>query len=182
MRCPWCGIDDDRVVDSRTADDGGSIRRRRHCQACGRRFTTYERIEDVGLVVVKRDGTREPWDRDKLEAGIRKSLTGRPVSNIQIDQMLDRIEARVRKKGPEVPSSMVGAAVLAAMQKTDEVGLPALRERLQGFPGGGRTSSASSDCCSRRRSRPSVAPRASPAGPSCGPQRVDTRSGVRYYM
>ena len=91
------------MVDSRMAGDGGSIRRRRHCQACGRRFTTYERIEDVGLVVVKRDGTREPWDRDKLEAGIRKSLTGRPVSNIQIDQMLDRIESRVRKKGPEVP-------------------------------------------------------------------------------
>ena len=122
MRCPWCGIDDDRVVDSRTAGDGGSIRRRRHCQACDRRFTTYERIEDVGLVVVKRDGTREPWDRDKLEAGIRKALTGRPVTNPQIDQMLDRIEARVRKKGPEVPSSAVGAAVLGAMQKIDEVG------------------------------------------------------------
>ena len=122
MRCPWCGVDDDRVVDSRAADAGEAIRRRRHCAACGRRFTTYERIEDVGLVVVKRDGTREPWDRDKLEAGIRKSLTGRPVTNIQIDQMLDRIEARIREKGPEVPSNIVGAAVLAAMQRTDEVG------------------------------------------------------------
>jgi transcriptional repressor NrdR len=110
------------VVDSRTADTGAAIRRRRQCVACDRRFTTYERIEDVGLVVVKRDGTREPWDREKLEAGIRKSLTGRPVTNLQIDQMLDRIEARVRKKGPAVPSSVVGAAVLAAMQKTDEVG------------------------------------------------------------
>jgi transcriptional repressor NrdR len=122
MRCPWCGVDDDRVVDSRTADAGASIRRRRECAACGRRFTTYERIEDVGLMVVKRDGSREPWDRDKLEAGIRKSLTGRPVTNLQIDQMLDRVEARVRKKGPAVPSSVVGAAVLAQMQKTDEVG------------------------------------------------------------
>ena len=122
MRCPWCGVDDDRVVDSRTAYAGVAIRRRRHCVSCDRRFTTYERIEDVGLVVVKRDGTREPWDRDKLEAGIRKSLTGRPVTNPQIDQMLDRIEARVRKKGPAVPSSAVGAAVLQAMQKTDEVG------------------------------------------------------------
>jgi transcriptional repressor NrdR len=122
MRCPWCGVDDDRVVDSRAADAGASIRRRRECTACSRRFTTYERIEDVGLVVVKRDGTREPWDREKLEAGIRKSLTGRPVTNLQIDQMLDRIEARVRKKGPAVPSSVVGAAVLAQMQKTDEVG------------------------------------------------------------
>ena len=122
MRCPWCGVDDDRVVDSRTADAGASIRRRRECAACSRRFTTYERIEDVGLVVVKRDGSREPWDRDKLEAGIRKSLTGRPVTNPQIDHMLDRIETRVRKKGPAVPSSAVGAAVLAQMQKTDEVG------------------------------------------------------------
>jgi transcriptional repressor NrdR len=122
MRCPWCGVDDDRVVDSRTADAGASIRRRRECTACSRRFTTYERIEDVGLVVLKRDGSREPWDREKLEAGIRKSLTGRPVTNLQIDQMLDRIEARVRKKGPAVPSSVVGAAVLAQMQKTDEVG------------------------------------------------------------
>jgi transcriptional repressor NrdR len=122
MRCPWCGVDDDRVVDSRTADTGASIRRRRECASCSRRFTTYERIEDVGLVVVKRDGSREPWDRDKLGAGIRKSLTGRPVTNIQIDQILDRVEARVRKKGPAVPSSVVGAAVLVQLQKTDEVG------------------------------------------------------------
>jgi len=110
------------VVDSRAADGGGAIRRRRHCVACDRRFTTYERIEDIGLVLVKRDGTREPWDREKLEAGIRKSLTGRPVTNLQIDQMLDRIEGRIRKKGPEVPSNVVGAAVLAAMQKIDDVG------------------------------------------------------------
>ena len=122
MRCPWCGADDDRVVDSRAADTGAAIRRRRHCLACDRRYTTYERIEDVGLVVIKRDGSREPWDRDKLEAGIRKSLTGRPVTNLQIDRMLDRIETRVRKKGPAVASSVVGAAVLSAMQKTDEVG------------------------------------------------------------
>jgi transcriptional repressor NrdR len=110
------------VVDSRAAGSGDAIRRRRHCSACGRRFTTYERIEEVGLVVVKRDASREPWDRDKLEAGIRKALTGRPVTNVQIDQMLDRIEARIRKKGPEVPSSIVGAAALGAMQKTDDVG------------------------------------------------------------
>jgi transcriptional repressor NrdR len=122
MRCPWCGVDDDRVVDSRTAQSGGAIRRRRQCTACDRRFTTYERIEDVGLVVVKRDGSREPWDREKIEAGIRKSLTGRPATNLQIDQMLDRIEARMRKKGPAVPSNVVGAAVLAQMQKIDEVG------------------------------------------------------------
>ena len=110
------------MVDSRAANAGEAIRRRRHCAACGRRFTTYERIEDVGLVLRKRDGSREPWDRDKLEAGIRKALTGRPVTNLQIEQMLDRIEARVRKKGPEVAASVVGAATLGAMQRIDEVG------------------------------------------------------------
>ena len=122
MRCPHCGERETRVVDSRDLDDSATIRRRRECAACATRFTTYERIEDVGLVLLKRDGSREPWDRDKLEAGIRKALTGRPVTNIQIDQMLDRIEARVRKKGPEVASSVVGAAALGAMQRTDEVG------------------------------------------------------------
>lgn len=121
MRCPWCDADDDRVVDSRPADAGGAIRRRRECASCGRRFTTYERIEDVGLVVVKRDGTRDPFDRDKVEAGIRKAFAGRPVANRQIEDMVDRIERRLRKKGPDVTSRQVGAEVLAALQRVDEV-------------------------------------------------------------
>ncbi len=121
MRCPWCDTDDDRVIDSRPADGGGSIRRRRECAACARRFTTYERIEDVGLVVVKRDGSREPFERDKVEAGIRKALAGRAVANPRIDQMVDRIELRLRRKGPDVTSRQVGTEVLAALQKTDEV-------------------------------------------------------------
>ena len=121
MRCPWCDTDDDRVIDSRPADGGGAIRRRRQCGACGRRFTTYERIEDVGLVVVKRDGEREPFDREKVEAGIRKALAGRAVPNPRIDQMVDRIELRLRRKGPDVTSRQVGTEVLAALQKTDEV-------------------------------------------------------------
>ncbi|HYJ60090.1 MAG TPA: transcriptional regulator NrdR [Actinomycetota bacterium] len=121
MRCPWCDTDDDRVIDSRPADAGGAIRRRRQCSACGRRFTTYERIEDVGLVVVKRDGEREPFDREKVEAGIRKALAGRAVPNPRIDQMVDRIELRLRRKGPDVTSRQVGTEVLAALQKTDEV-------------------------------------------------------------
>jgi transcriptional repressor NrdR len=121
MRCPWCDTDDDRVIDSRPADGGGAIRRRRQCAACERRFTTYERIEDVGLVVIKRDGEREPFDRDKVEAGIRKALAGRAVPNPRIDQMVDRIELRLRRKGPDVTSRQVGAEVLSALQKTDEV-------------------------------------------------------------
>ncbi len=121
MRCPWCDADDDRVVDSRPADTGGAIRRRRECAACGRRFTTYERIEEVGLVVRKRDGLKEPFDRDKVEAGIRKALAGRPVPNLQIDQMVDRIELRLRRKGPEVTTRQVGTEVLATLQRVDEV-------------------------------------------------------------
>jgi transcriptional repressor NrdR len=121
MRCPWCNTDDDRVVDSRPAEGGAAIRRRRECANCSRRFTSYERVEDVGLVVVKRDGTKEPFDRDKLEAGLRKSLTGRPVTNPQIDQVLQRIETRLRRKGPHVTSRQVGAEVLVALQKLDEV-------------------------------------------------------------
>jgi len=121
MRCPWCDADDDRVVDSRPADAGGAIRRRRECHACARRFTTYERIEEIGLVVAKRDGSREPFDRDKVEAGIRRALAGGSVSNAVIDQMVDRIELRLRRKGPDVTSRQVGAEVLAALQKLDEV-------------------------------------------------------------
>jgi transcriptional repressor NrdR len=121
MRCPWCDADDDRVVDSRPADSGGAIRRRRECVSCGRRFTTYERIEEIGLTVTKRDGLREPFERDKIEAGIRKALTGRPVSSEQVERMVDRIELRLRRKGPDVTSQQVGAEVLAALQKTDEV-------------------------------------------------------------
>jgi transcriptional repressor NrdR len=121
MRCPWCRADDDRVVDSRPADGGGAIRRRRVCLACGRRFTTYERIEDVGLLVTKRGGTTEPFDRGKLEAGIRKALAGRPIPPLQVEQMVERIEGRIRRKGPTVTSQQVGAEVLAALQKADEV-------------------------------------------------------------
>jgi transcriptional repressor NrdR len=121
MRCPWCDTDDDRVIDSRPADAGGAIRRRRECAACHRRFTTYERIEDVGLVVVKRDAGREPFERDKVEAGIRKALAGRAVPNPAIDEMVDRIERRLRRKGPDVTSTQVGTEVLAALQRIDEV-------------------------------------------------------------
>jgi transcriptional repressor NrdR len=121
MRCPWCSADDDKVVDSRPSEAGDAIRRRRECLSCGRRFTTYERVEDVGVVVRKRDGTKEPFDRDKLEAGIRKALSSRPVTNLAIDQMLGRIETRLRKKGPEVTSQQIGLEVLSALRKTDQV-------------------------------------------------------------
>jgi transcriptional repressor NrdR len=81
VRCPWCAVDDDRVVDSRLAEDGGAIRRRRECLGCGRRFTTFERVEEVPLWVVKRTGLREPFDRAKVVAGVRSACKNRPVSD-----------------------------------------------------------------------------------------------------
>jgi transcriptional repressor NrdR len=121
MRCPWCDADADRVVDSRPADVGAAIRRRRECGACGRRYTTFERIEDVGVVVVKRDGTKEPFDRQKLAGSIRKALADRPVTSTEVEIMVDRIQARLRRRGPEIASHLVGHEVLAALRRTDEV-------------------------------------------------------------
>ena len=121
MRCPWCDADDDRVVDSRPAEAGAAIRRRRECIACNRRYTTFERIEEVGLLVVKRDGSREPFAREKLAGSIRKALADRPVPGGQVDVMVDRIQARLRRRGPEIASSHVGQEVLAALRRTDEV-------------------------------------------------------------
>jgi transcriptional repressor NrdR len=121
MRCPWCAADDDRVVDSRPADGGAATRRRRACNACGRRFTTFERVEGVGLVVVKRDGDLEPFDRQKVAAGIDKAIKNRPVTHEQVAQVVDRVEERLRRKGPEVTSQQVGLEVLASLAKLDQV-------------------------------------------------------------
>lgn len=121
MRCPWCGHMEDRVVDSRPAEGGDAIRRRRQCLSCGRRFTSYERVEQAALTVVKRDGTREPWIRDKLVDGLRKALANRPVTSEQLDKVVSRIETRIRRKGPEVTSQQIGVEVLQNLQKLDQV-------------------------------------------------------------
>jgi transcriptional repressor NrdR len=121
MRCPWCSADDDRVVDSRPADAGGAIRRRRHCNACDRRYTTFERVEDVGLVVIKRDGSKDPFERDKVAGSVRKAIKNRPVSPEQVQALVDRVEERMRRKGPEVTTEQVGFAVLAGLARLDQV-------------------------------------------------------------
>jgi transcriptional repressor NrdR len=109
VRCPVCGERDTRVVDSRDLDESATIRRRRECAACSTRFTTYERVEAARLVVVKRDGTRQEWDRDKLVSGLRKALTRRPVPDGAPEQAADEIEAQLRGEGiGEIPSSRVG--------------------------------------------------------------------------
>jgi transcriptional repressor NrdR len=121
MRCPWCGNDEDKVVDSRPAEAGETIRRRRQCLSCGRRYTTFERVEELGLLVAKSDGTKEPWDREKMVAGVRKAIVNRPVSEEQVAKLADRVENRLRRKGPVITSQQVGLEVLQHLQKLDQV-------------------------------------------------------------
>ena len=122
MRCPQCGEKESRVVDSRDLDDAATIRRRRECAACSLRFTTYERIEAARLVIVKRDGTRQEFDREKLASGLRKALTRRPVPASAADQATDEIEAALRSEGmTEVPSSRIGQMAMAKLRDLDQI-------------------------------------------------------------
>jgi transcriptional repressor NrdR len=122
MRCPQCGTRDTRVVDSRDLDESATIRRRRECPACSTRFTTYERVEAARLVVVKRDETRQEFDRDKLAGGLRKALTRRPVPDDAADRAADEIEAELRAAGSnEVPSSRVGALAMDKLRALDHI-------------------------------------------------------------
>ena len=122
MRCPHCGERDTRVVDSRDLDESATIRRRRECNACTTRFTTYERIEAARLVIVKRDGGRQEFDRDKLASGLRKALTRRPVADDAAEVAADAIEAELRAAGvTEVPSSRVGALAMEALRGIDQI-------------------------------------------------------------
>ena len=91
MKCPYCGTDDTKVIDSRPAEENNAIRRRRQCEKCNKRFTTYERIESIPLMVIKKDNTREPYDRDKIKSGISRSCHKRPVSTEVIDKMTDAV-------------------------------------------------------------------------------------------
>lgn len=122
MRCPFCGHPEDRVVDSRVAEEGRAIRRRRECSACGQRFTTFERIEPVPFMVEKRSGTREPFDREKLIAGIRKSCKNRPVSMDDIERLADDVVEAARAGGRSVVASAdLGKEVLERLRDVDEV-------------------------------------------------------------
>ncbi len=122
MRCPHCGERDTRVVDSRDLDESATIRRRRECNACATRFTTYERMEAARLVVLKRDGVRQEFDRDKLASGLRKALTRRPVPAGAAETAADAIEAELRALGAtEVPSSRVGALAMEQLRAIDQI-------------------------------------------------------------
>jgi len=122
MRCPFCASVEDKVIDSRTSKDGGEIRRRRECIACGRRFTTYERIEDALPVVVKADGRREPFDRTKLERGLKRAVGKRPVSMDALQKLAEEVERDICESGPrEVQSKAIGERVLPRLRALDEV-------------------------------------------------------------
>jgi len=121
VRCPVCGSLDDKVVDSRLADDGAAIRRRRECLGCNRRFTTFERVDEVPFVVVKRSGEREPFDRTKVAAGIRAAAKNRPVTDEQVEAVTAEIEDSLRVEGTDVSSERIGVAVLGRLRSLDEV-------------------------------------------------------------
>jgi transcriptional repressor NrdR len=122
MRCPYCGHLEDRVVDSREAQEGQATRRRRECLECARRYTTYERVEDVLPHVVKKDGRREAFDRRKIVEGLERACQKRPVSREQIDELVSRVERRVQELGErEVASHVLGEAVMERLRDLDQV-------------------------------------------------------------
>ena len=122
MKCPYCNEADTKVIDSRPADDNSSIRRRRQCERCGKRFTTYEKLETMPLMVIKKDNSRETYDRSKIEAGIIHSCHKRPVSPQQINSMIDEIENQIfNMEEKEVPTSAIGELVMGKLKDLDEV-------------------------------------------------------------
>ncbi|MGH7161881.1 MAG: transcriptional regulator NrdR [Planctomycetota bacterium] len=122
MKCAYCKADHDRVVDSRASADGFAIRRRRECLSCGRRYTTYERIEESPIRVVKKDGTREPFERRKILAGLMKACEKRPVSIDVLDEIVNRIEQQVTENfDREVPSKFIGRLVMRELRRVDQV-------------------------------------------------------------
>ncbi len=137
MRCPSCSSLDDKVVDSRLADEGAAIRRRRECLNCSRRFTTYERLDEVPFVVLKRSGTREPFERAKLVAGMRSAAKNRPVSAEQLEALAVEIEEAMRMEGGQVPSARIGQEVLARLRRLDEVAYLRFASVYKGFEGSG---------------------------------------------
>lgn len=124
MRCPHCGNFDDKVIESRTLANGESIRRRRECNGCGYRFTSYERIEEKQFMVVKRDGRREPFDREKIERGVQRALEKRPVSQMTIENIVNEIEDAAVMRGKanhEIVSTEIGELVLEKLNQVDKV-------------------------------------------------------------
>lgn len=121
MRCPKCKHDDTKVVDSRETTDGRAIRRRRECEKCDFRFTTFEQVETANFIVIKKDSSREPYAREKVEKGIWKACEKRQVTQEQVSQLLDRLEAKWNAEGGEVSSKVIGEGVMEELKNLDEV-------------------------------------------------------------
>ncbi|MCR5251381.1 MAG: transcriptional regulator NrdR [Lachnospiraceae bacterium] len=122
MKCPFCGHENTRVVDSRPADDNASIRRRRVCDECDKRFTTYEKVETIPLIVIKKDNAREAYDRKKIEAGVLRACHKRPISAEQITHLVDEVETEVfKREEKEVPSAVIGEIVMEKLENLEAV-------------------------------------------------------------
>ncbi len=122
MRCPYCGEENTRVIDSRPAEDGSSIRRRRLCDKCARRVTTYEKVETIPLLVVKKDESRVPYERSKIESGVLRACHKRPISSAQIEKLIDEVENTIFNSGEtEVKTSRIGELVMQKLKRLDQV-------------------------------------------------------------
>ena len=122
MKCPFCSRENTRVIDSRPADDNKSIRRRRLCDECGKRFTTYEKVETIPLIVIKKDNNREQYDRSKIEAGVLRACHKRPISVNQINQLVDEVETEIfNREEKEIPSSLIGELVMDKLKDLEAV-------------------------------------------------------------
>jgi transcriptional repressor NrdR len=197
MRCPFCGHIEDKVVDSRETREGDAIRRRRECLACGRRFTSYERVEEVPLLIVKKDGRREPFDRQKLLKGMMAACQKRPVSLTKLEEAAGDIHARLMEApDKEIPSRELGELVMDALKQLDSVAyvrfasvyrdfkdLPEFVKALESLmvtqqvalPAPPRVSSPASDPINvvptntlNARDKPTIAPKATPLFPDVG--------------
>lgn len=133
MRCPACDVDDDKVVDSRAADEGAAVRRRRECLACGHRFTTFERVDRSPLLVLKSDGTQQPFDRAKVAAGVRIAAKDRPVDDEAIEALAAEVEEEVRLAGADVTSERIGIAVLERLRRLDPIAAVRFASVYKGF-------------------------------------------------
>jgi len=133
VRCPACAADDDKVIDSRATDDGGAVRRRRECLACGSRFTTYERVEEVALVIVKRDESREPFDRAKVISGVKIAAKDRPVTDADLEALAAEVEEELRIQGAVASSERVGIEVLERLRRLDQVAAVRFASVYKGF-------------------------------------------------
>ena len=121
VRCPSCRVEDTKVIDSRVTEDGATIRRRRACPQCTHRFTTYERLEEVSLTVIKSHGRREPFERVKVLRGLQAACKGRPVTQAQMESLSEFVEDQARLRGNEVPSALIGMLALEQLRSVDEV-------------------------------------------------------------